>query len=257
VAPDAFSRSPLRRARALVEAARGDHHAALEHTLELGQALTSFGHTNPPASYPAWRSLAALEHHALGNAGEALALVRDEVELARAWGAPRTLGRSLRILGLIQGGEGGIARIREAVAVLEPSPARLEHAYALANLGAALRRANHRTEAREHLRQALELAQRGGATLLAEHAHEELIASGARPRRIVQSGAASLTPSERRIAAMAAEGMSNRDIAQALFVTLRTVEMHLSSAFRKLDISSRTQLPAALAEAEAPVAARA
>jgi DNA-binding CsgD family transcriptional regulator len=254
VAPDAFSRAPLLRARALVAAARGDHHAALDHALELGQALTAFGHTNPPVSYPAWRSLAAIEHHALGDATEALAMAHEEVELARAWGAPRTLGRALRILGLIEGGDGGIERIREAVAVLEPSPARLEHAFALADLGAALRRANHRAEAREHLRQALDLAQRGGATSLAEHAHEELIATGARPRRIVQTGAAALTPSERRIAAMAAEGMSNREIAQALFVTLRTVEMHLSNAFRKLGVSSRTQLPAALAESEAPVA---
>ncbi len=139
--------------------------------------------------------------------------------------------------------------------MLERSPARLEHAYALANLGAALRRANHRAEAREHLRLALELAQRSGAVLLAEHAHEELIATGARPRRIVQSGAAALTPSERRIAVMAAEGLANRDIAQALFVTLRTVEMHLSNAFRKLGVSSRTQLAAALAETDAPVAA--
>jgi DNA-binding CsgD family transcriptional regulator len=123
---------------------------------------------------------------------------------------------------------------------------------------AALRRANHRAEARDHLRQALELAQRCGATVLAEQAHEELIAAGARPRRIVQSGAAALTPSERRIAAMAAEGLSNRDIAQALFVTLRTVEMHLSNAFRKLDVTSRTQLPAALAaSAQEPVGASA
>jgi ATP/maltotriose-dependent transcriptional regulator MalT len=254
VAPDAFSRAPLLRGRALVEAARGDHRAALARALELGDTLSAFGHTNPPASYPAWRSLAALEHHALGETPAALAIAQEEVELARAWGAPRTLGRSLRILGLIQGGDEGIAHIREAVAVLEPSPARLEHAYALANLGAALRRANQRAEARDHLRLALELAQRCGATLLAEQAHEELIATGARPRRIVQSGAASLTPSERRIAAMAAEGLSNRDIAQALFVTLRTVEMHLSNAFRKLGVSSRTQLPAALAEADAPVA---
>jgi DNA-binding CsgD family transcriptional regulator len=246
VARDAFSRAPVLRARALVEAARGDHQAALGHALELGQALTAFGHTNAPASFPAWRSLAALEHHAVGETRNALALVREEVELARAWGAPRTLGRSLRILGLIEGGDEGIAHIREAVAVLEPSPARLEHAYALANLGAALRRANQRAEAREQLRLALELAQRCGATLVAEQTHEELIATGARPRRAELSGAAALTPSERRIASMAAEGLSNRDIAQALFVTLRTVEMHLSNAFRKLDISSRTQLPAAL-----------
>ena len=155
--------------------------------------------------------------------------------------------RALRILGLIEGGDEGIELIREAVAVLEPSLARLEHAYALANLGAVLRRGNQRAEAREHLRQALELAQRAGATLLAEHTHEELIATGGRPRRVELTGAAALTPSERRIAAMAAEGLSNREIAQALFVTLRTVEMHLSNAFRKLGISSRTQLSAALA----------
>jgi DNA-binding CsgD family transcriptional regulator len=95
--------------------------------------------------------------------------------------------------------------------------------------------------------------QRLGANLLSEEAHEELLAAGARPRRLVLSGADALTPSERRIAAMAAEGLSNREIAQALFVTPRTVEMHLSSAFRKLGISSRTQLPAALAAAEAAV----
>jgi DNA-binding CsgD family transcriptional regulator len=238
-----------------LEAIKGDHRAALEHALELGRTLAAFGHVNPPASYPAWRSLAALEQHALGEAEEALALAQEEAVLSRAWGAPRTLGRSLRILGLIQGGDDGIACIREAVAVLEPSPARLEHAYALADLGAALRRANRRAEAREHLRLALELAQRSGATLLAEQTHEELIATGARPRRVVQTGAAALTPSERRIAAMAAEGLSNREIAQALFVTLRTVEMHLSNAFRKLDVSSRTQLAAALARGEAAVAA--
>jgi class 3 adenylate cyclase/DNA-binding CsgD family transcriptional regulator len=255
VPADAFSWAPLLRARAMVEAARGDHRAALARALELGQALTAFGHTNPPASYPGWRSLAAQNHHALGEQDDALTLAQEEVELSRAWGAPRTLGRALRILGLIHGGDEGIALIREAVTVLESSPARLEHAYALANLGAALRRANHRAEARDHLRQALELAQRCGATVLAEQAHEELIAAGARPRRIVQSGAAALTPSERRIAAMAAEGLSNREIAQALFVTLRTVEMHLSNAFRKLRVSSRTQLAAALAEGEAPVAA--
>ena len=101
------------------------------------------------------------------------------------------------------------------------------------------------------MRAGLELAQRLGATVLADRAHEELVATGARPRRLVLSGVDSLTPSERRIAAMAAEGLSNREIAQALFVTLRTVEMHLSNAFRKLDVSSRTQLPAALASSAA------
>jgi ATP/maltotriose-dependent transcriptional regulator MalT len=244
---DPFSRTPILRARAVVAAARGEHGAALQDALELGRALAAFGHDNPAASYPAWRSLAALAHHGLGETDAALTLAREEAELARAWGAPRTLGRSLRILGLIEGGAEGVERLREAVTTLEESPARLEYAYALTDLGAALRRGNRRAEARGVLREGLELAQRLGATVLADRAHEELVATGARPRRLVLSGVDSLTPSERRIAAMAAEGLSNREIAQALFVTLRTVEMHLSNAFRKLDVSSRTQLPAALA----------
>ncbi|HET8754933.1 MAG TPA: helix-turn-helix transcriptional regulator, partial [Solirubrobacteraceae bacterium] len=96
------------------------------------------------------------------------------------------------------------------------------------------------------LRLAVELAQACGATLLADAARTELVAAGAKPRRHALTGAESLTPSELRVAAMAAEGMTNRDIAQNLFVTPKTVEVHLSSAYRKLDIGSRTQLASAL-----------
>jgi DNA-binding CsgD family transcriptional regulator len=252
---DPFSRTPLVRVQSMLASARGDQRAALDAALELGRTLAAYGHDNPAASYPAWRSLAALSHQALGEHDAALELAREEAELAQAWGAPRTLGRALRILGLVEGGAEGIDRLREAVALLEASPAQLEHAYALTDLGASLRRGNRRAEARDVLRQALDLAQRLGASLLADRAHEELVASGARPRRLVVSGVDALTPSERRIATMAAEGLSNREIAQALFVTLRTVEMHLSNVFRKLDISSRTQLPALLASSEEPVAA--
>jgi DNA-binding NarL/FixJ family response regulator len=113
-------------------------------------------------------------------------------------------------------------------------------------LGAALRRANRRAAARDHLREALELATVCGAAALAARAETELLATGARPRRIALSGVASLTPSERRVAEMAAEGPTNREIAQALFVTQRTVEVHLTSIYRKLAISSRSQLAAAL-----------
>jgi DNA-binding CsgD family transcriptional regulator len=117
---------------------------------------------------------------------------------------------------------------------------------ALVDLGAALRRANKRTEAREQLRLGLELAHKLGASGLAERAQTELAATGARPRRLMLSGLESLTPSERRVAEMAAENMTNKDIAQALFVTPKTVEVHLSSVYRKLEISSRAQLPEAL-----------
>jgi class 3 adenylate cyclase/DNA-binding CsgD family transcriptional regulator len=243
---DSFMRGPLLRARAVVAAARGDHRTSLEASFALGENLAAYGHANPALSYPSWRSLAAQAHFALGEIDEALALAREDVTQARSWGAPCTLGRALRVLGSIQGGGEGLDQVREAVDVLRLSPARLEHAYALADFGGALRRTNRRAEGREVLREAVELARRCGATLLAESAHQELVAAGGRPRRLVFTGVEALTPSERRIAEMAAEGLSNREIAQALFVTLRTVEMHLSNTFRKLGISARTQLQGAL-----------
>jgi DNA-binding CsgD family transcriptional regulator len=101
-------------------------------------------------------------------------------------------------------------------------------------------------KARDILRPALDLAHRCGALALTERARTELVAAGGRPRRLVLSGLDSLTPSERRIAQLAAAGLSNRDIAQNLFITTRTVEGHLTHAYHKLDITSREQLPAAL-----------
>ncbi len=111
-----------------------------------------------------------------------------------------------------------------------------------------LRRRNRRTEARELLREALDAAHRAGAKRLAEQAETELRATGARPRRVVLTGLESLTASERRIAELAGGGLTNREIAQTLFVTARTVEGHLTSVFRKLQLDSRDELPAALAE---------
>jgi DNA-binding CsgD family transcriptional regulator len=239
------------RARAHVALTLGDHRAALDDALAAGRVAQRIGFVNPAVDFGlTWFSEAALARHFLGEEGAARELASEQLELARRWGAPRTLGQALRIAGVVEGGDEGLERLHEAVAVLEPSPARLEYGYALTDLGATLRRRNQRTAAREPLRLALDLAQRGGATLLAARAHEELIASGARPRRPLARGVDALTPSERRVARMAAEGRSNREIAQALFVTLRTVETHLSSSFRKLGLSSRTQLPAVLAGVE-------
>jgi DNA-binding CsgD family transcriptional regulator len=244
---DALARAPLLRARAVVAAAHHHHEAALAAALALGQNYIDHGFVNPASSYPSWRSLAAQAQFALGRSDEALELMREDVRLARSWGAPRCLGRALRILGTLEGAKVGFEHLCEAVSLLESSRAQLEYAHALADLGSALRRANHRQEAREPLRKAVELAHRCGAAPLGERAYEELLAAGARPRRRAVSGVDALTPSERRIAAMAAEGLSNREIAQDLFLTPRTVEFHLSNSFRKLDISARTQLPEALA----------
>ena len=98
----------------------------------------------------------------------------------------------------------------------------------------------------------MELAARSGASALADRALVELRAAGARPRRTARSGVDSLTPSERRVAALAAAGAGNAEIAQTLFVTVRTVEMHLSSAYRKLAIGSREALAGALAAGAPP-----
>ncbi len=167
---------------------------------------------------------------------------------ARAWGAPGTVGAALRLLGTLQG-DAGLPLLEEAVSVLAPSLAQLEHAKALAALGTALRHAKRPTEAREPLRDALELAAACDAAGLADHVRTELYATGTRPRSDAQAGVAALTASERRVVERAAGGETNRDIAQALFVTPKTVEVHLSNAYRKLGVRSRRELPGALATA--------
>jgi DNA-binding CsgD family transcriptional regulator len=181
---------------------------------------------------------------------EALALAAEEIEIARAIDSPRGEGVALRTLGNLVGGERGVADLRRSVAILRDSPARLELARSLADLGAALRRGNHRGEARETLREAADLAQRCGADRLGERIEEEQKIAGARPRRRALSGTAALTPGEHRVVSAAAGGATNREIAQDLFVSLRTVEMHLTNAYRKLDISSRSELGAALADGD-------
>jgi DNA-binding NarL/FixJ family response regulator len=143
----------------------------------------------------------------------------------------------------------GLDDLREAVEVLETSTARLDHAKALHALGSGLRRARKPTEAREPLSRALELADVCGAAGLVESIKSELHAAGARPRRTALSGVESLTASEKRVALLAAEGETNRDIAQALFVTPKTVEVHLTNCYRKLDIRGRRELPRVLAPA--------
>ncbi len=219
---------------------------ALDDFLEGGRRHRAFRIENPAVL--AWRSEAALAHAALGQAEPAQALASEEVELARAFGAPRALGVGLRALGLVTGGDRGISVLRDAVRTLQASEARLEHARALVDLGSALRRAQQRMEARSSLRLGLDLADRCQATALAERAQKELAATGARPRRRSLAGPSSLTASERRIAEMASTGMTNNQIAQSLFVTLRTVEMHLSNVYRKLRIASRASLGEALRE---------
>jgi DNA-binding CsgD family transcriptional regulator len=197
-----------------------------------------------PAWAP-WRSLKAQALALAGRRDEAVALARDEVELARAWGAPTGLGRSLRVLGELLGKD-GTAELEQAVGLLEGSNQRIERARALAALGAELRRARRPSDAREPLRRALEIAEVTGAKALEEHVRSELYATGARPRTTALDGVESLTERELRVATLAANGQTNRDIAQLLYVTPKTVEVHLTNAYRKLNIGSRRELPEAL-----------
>jgi class 3 adenylate cyclase/DNA-binding CsgD family transcriptional regulator len=231
-------------ARGWVRLARRDYDAARADYERLGAYMESFGMRNP--AVVAWRSHLALPLLALERRDEALELAREELELARAWGAPRPIGVALRTRGLAEGGETGIETLRESLTVLEASSAKLERARTIVELGAALRRSNQGAEARELLRQGLEIAHGTGAQPLVEDAQSELAAAGARPPRPVLSRTESLTPRERRVAEMAAEEMTSKDIAQELFVTTKTVEVHLSNAYRKLEIDSRNDLPAAL-----------
>ncbi len=204
------------------------------------------GRTAVQVRHPDWKPWQSLKARALGRLGraeEALAAIDAELELARGCGVPATIGRCLRERAeLAQDVDG----LRSAAELLAGTPARLEHARALAALGAALRRSRRAGEAREPLREALELAEACACPPLVEAVRSELYAAGARPRSAALSGVAALTASERRVAALAAEGRTNREIAQALYVTPKTVEVHLSNAYRKLDIRSRRELPAAL-----------
>jgi len=232
----------LHRARLRIET--GSPEQGVEELLQVGETLRLLPFDNPGTA--PWRSWAAEGLRLLDRNDEARALAADELALTRRWGDPQTIGASLRVLGLVEGGTAGTGLLREAVEVLAGSQARLEHARALVDFGAALRRANRRTEARERLREGVDLALRMGAFALAERGNEEIAATGARPRKVLQTGLDALTPSERRVAQLAAEGMTNKEIAQALFVTIKTVEVHLSHAYRKLEISSRGQLDKAL-----------
>lgn len=218
--------------------------AALDDLRAAGELFTRI-HTPSPPTTP-WRSDAALARLALGERGKARALAAEELALAQTSRCPRVLGIALRATGLAEGGRQGIPLLDQAVRVLEGSGARLEHARAMTDLGAALRRDGQRAESREVLRRALDLAHRCGALALTERARTELVAAGGRPRRLLLTGVDSLTASERRVAQLAAAGLANRDIAQNLFVTTRTVEGHLTHAYQKLDITSREELPAAL-----------
>jgi DNA-binding CsgD family transcriptional regulator/tetratricopeptide (TPR) repeat protein len=240
--PPQRSLTPLIHARGRLRLARGDPAAALEdlrhvsHRLGAGAAATVRGLTT--------RLRTAEALHALGRDDAAQHESIAAVDIARRFGATTTLGATLRVHGKLTDDHD---TLREAAECLHDAPARLELAQTLIELGATMRRRGARRDSREPLRTGHDLALACAARRLAEHARSELAASGVHVERGDFARRDQLTPSERRIAEMAAAGASNKQIAQSLFLTVKTVEMHLSNCYRKLDIRSRRDLPPALA----------
>jgi DNA-binding NarL/FixJ family response regulator len=230
--------------RLAVAAADG---TAPEALLELAEAHGERHARVLNPAYSPWREFKVEALVRLDRREEALAVAEENLAAARRWGAPGTVGAALRAVARASEGEDALPHLEEATALLDGSTARLEQAKALTALGRALRADRQPSEAREPLQRAVELAEACGAGRIGEVARAELAASGARPRRTALSGVAALTPSEERVARLAADGMTNREVAQQLFVTPKTVEVHLSNAYRKLDIRSRRQLATALA----------
>jgi DNA-binding CsgD family transcriptional regulator len=237
------SRARLRLAQQRHADAHADLLGAAERWNELG--------TDHPGM-AAWRVHLCEALVAQGELRAAREHAEEHLALAERVGIPGPRGAGLRALARTTDREEAVVLLQRAVELLAESPSQLEHVRALVDLGAALRRANHRAAARTPLRRALDLADHDGMRLLARRARQELRAVGARPRRSALSGIDSLTPAEHRVAILAAEGHSNPEIAQQLYVTRRTVETHLTHVFQKLGVSTRADLTTRLAGTKQP-----
>jgi DNA-binding CsgD family transcriptional regulator len=235
---------------ALLLEARGHLALARGQAAEALASLETAGSLGSPALPPTmlpWRSAAALAATQLGQRQRAADLAQAELEQARRIGARHVLGGALRVAGLISGGPTGLTLLAEAVTVLERSSAALERARALTDLGTAYRQAGQSTAGRQILHRACQLTQELGSAPLAERARAELRAAGGRRRSASgTAGPDALTPTERRVAQLAIDGLGNSEIAKTLYVSPKTIEWHLGHIYQKLAIRSRRQLPAAL-----------
>jgi DNA-binding CsgD family transcriptional regulator len=221
--------------RGRLRLAHRDRAAAIADLRACGRTVVAL-RLGPTVS--SWRSALAL---ALPpeERGEAAELVAEELELARASGVVRPQGIALRAAGILDPQDAGLDQLRESMALLEASEDRLELARSGVELGAALRRRHLHSEAREQLATAIGLARRCGAPRLAARAEDELRAAGGRVRRPASTGLQALTASELRVALLAAEHRTNSEIAQQLYVSLKTIETHLSHVYGKLGLKGR------------------
>ncbi|WP_372735866.1 AAA family ATPase [Nocardioides sp.] len=241
--PDIGTIDRLLIARARLRIEVGDHDRALEDLAEVARRGERSHYDNPVAS--PWRSMTALLHlRREDSARPTRELAHTELEMAASYGAPRAVGVAHLALAQVEP-EASLDHLRSAVEVLSGSGASLAHAEGLVELGAH-EGAGSQAERRRLLAEGMDLAHRCGSGRVVTRAMTALRSTGARPRRPRLSGLHALTPRERRVAALAAEGSSNQEIAEALFLTRRTVELHLTNSYRKLGISSRSDLAATL-----------
>ncbi|MER7520488.1 BREX system ATP-binding domain-containing protein [Streptomyces sp. NPDC126499] len=194
-----------------------------------------------PAVLP-WRSTRSALLLAQRNMAAARRAAREETELARRWGAPFALGRALVAQASASSGDEALRLADQALEILEPAPTPLLFAQALYEAGRAHRQIAKVRRTRELLHRANELGISLGADGLVEAVQRELRYAGGRPDPRKDSPESLLTPAERQVSELAAGGMSNRDIAHMLKVSLRNVESHLTHSYRKLRISGRHEL---------------
>jgi DNA-binding CsgD family transcriptional regulator len=237
----------LLEARATLRLAEGDAEAALADAREAARIAADVFEVSAARIYQGVR-IATEAAAAAGRFEEARELAAEAMALAAAAATPRALGNAHLAAGLIDDGEESFAHLEAAVAALADSPARYPRARALFELGAARARRGDAAGAEEPLREALELAYEFGAEPLVTAVRRELASIGRRPRRAARSGVDALTPSERRVADLAAKGLSTPQIAHRLVITRKTVESHLGQAYRKLGIGGRAELAPILRE---------
>nr|BFE99347.1 hypothetical protein GCM10020241_10230 [Streptoalloteichus tenebrarius] len=235
-------------ARGRVLAARGDLDGALRDVTDAGRLGALWDRQNPAAND--WRAAAVPVLLALGEHERAREVAEADLVAARRWGSPRPMGRALWSVAMTSPAERREELLTEAVGLFERAGAQLDAAGATLDLGRLHAERGRQREAREVLRTAMDLAARCGATPLAERARAALVAAGGRPRGPRRSGPAALTRTERLVAERAAGGATNQDIAAELVVSLRAVEMHLTSVYRKLGVPGRAALAEALREPE-------
>jgi DNA-binding CsgD family transcriptional regulator len=188
-----------------------------------------------------------------GRPERAAEAVESLSESTRASDTPWARGVEARSRALIADGETAESQYRDAIEWLEPTSLRVDLARTHLLYGEWLRREGRRLDARAELRSAHEDFSEFGMEGFAERARVELEATGEHVRDRTLRAVEELTSQESQVAGLAAEGYTNRQIAEQLFISPKTVEYHLKKVYRKLDVTSRTQLARRLAQGVPPV----